>query len=259
MVGLCEGGNEPPGSLKATFARIGLRENPGKNLNQVTCPDQDSNRGHLVSRPDALTVTPRSLMLAGSEFQSLGRAIVKEDEYEEVRWDARSPDMNPIEHVWDMLGRCVKNRRPRPESLQELRRALGEEWELIPQEDIANKLRACQDTFFKCCRISFAPCLRPRRALPHSPLRSARFIRTPEHAARLSAVFGSLHAGTCDFSTREGLLPLCRTQDEIRLRIPAITAGGDHRANHTIPPFWLDDRPPLLRHVGVRSAAGWSV
>ncbi|KAJ4438114.1 hypothetical protein ANN_14053 [Periplaneta americana] len=41
------------------FARIGLRENPGKNLNQVTCPDQDSNPGHLVSRPDALTVTPQ--------------------------------------------------------------------------------------------------------------------------------------------------------------------------------------------------------
>ncbi|KAJ4426697.1 hypothetical protein ANN_26495 [Periplaneta americana] len=32
---------------------------------------------------------------------------------------------------------------------------------------------------------------------------------------------------------------------------------GDHRANHTIPPFWLDDRPPLLRHVGVKPAAGW--
>ncbi|KAJ4436500.1 hypothetical protein ANN_16531 [Periplaneta americana] len=28
-----------------------------------------------------------SLMLAGSKFQSLGMAIVKEDEYEEVRWD----------------------------------------------------------------------------------------------------------------------------------------------------------------------------
>ncbi|KAJ4439918.1 hypothetical protein ANN_08048 [Periplaneta americana] len=34
---------------------------------------------------------------------------------------------------------------------------------------------------------------------------------------------------------------------------------GDHRANHTIHPFWLDDRPPLLRHVDVRPAAGWSV
>ncbi|KAJ4439435.1 hypothetical protein ANN_07559 [Periplaneta americana] len=41
------------------FARIGLRENPGKKLNQVTCPDQDSNPGHLVSQPDALTVTPQ--------------------------------------------------------------------------------------------------------------------------------------------------------------------------------------------------------
>ncbi|KAJ4434364.1 hypothetical protein ANN_22923 [Periplaneta americana] len=41
------------------FARFGLRENPGKNLNQVTCPDRDSNPGHLVSQPDALTVTPQ--------------------------------------------------------------------------------------------------------------------------------------------------------------------------------------------------------
>ncbi|KAJ4452253.1 hypothetical protein ANN_03771 [Periplaneta americana] len=41
------------------FDRIGLRGNPGKNLNQATCPDRDSNPGHLVSRPDALTVTPQ--------------------------------------------------------------------------------------------------------------------------------------------------------------------------------------------------------
>ncbi|KAJ4435443.1 hypothetical protein ANN_18058 [Periplaneta americana] len=45
------------------FARIGLRENSGKNLNQVTCPDRDSNPGHLVSQPDALTVTPQILKL----------------------------------------------------------------------------------------------------------------------------------------------------------------------------------------------------
>ncbi|KAJ4426607.1 hypothetical protein ANN_26405 [Periplaneta americana] len=41
------------------FAYIGLRENPGKNLNQVTCPDRESNPGHLVSQPDLLTVTPQ--------------------------------------------------------------------------------------------------------------------------------------------------------------------------------------------------------
>ncbi|KAJ4444826.1 hypothetical protein ANN_06623 [Periplaneta americana] len=41
------------------FARTGLRVNPRKNLKQVTCLDRDSNPGHLVSRPDALTVTPQ--------------------------------------------------------------------------------------------------------------------------------------------------------------------------------------------------------
>ncbi|KAJ4446579.1 hypothetical protein ANN_13276 [Periplaneta americana] len=40
------------------FAHVGLRENPGKNLNQITCPDRESNPGHLVSLPDALAVTP---------------------------------------------------------------------------------------------------------------------------------------------------------------------------------------------------------
>ncbi|KAJ4428219.1 hypothetical protein ANN_24235 [Periplaneta americana] len=44
------------------FAHIGLRENPEKNLNQVTCPDRESNPGHLVSRLDALTATPQHLI-----------------------------------------------------------------------------------------------------------------------------------------------------------------------------------------------------
>ncbi|KAJ4430181.1 hypothetical protein ANN_22391 [Periplaneta americana] len=55
-------GEMSPGSSTESypaFAHIGLRENPGKNLNQVTCPDRESNSGHLVSRPDALTVTPQ--------------------------------------------------------------------------------------------------------------------------------------------------------------------------------------------------------
>ncbi|KAJ4436836.1 hypothetical protein ANN_16968 [Periplaneta americana] len=35
-----------------TFAHIGLRENPGKTLNQVTCPDRELNLGQLVSRSE---------------------------------------------------------------------------------------------------------------------------------------------------------------------------------------------------------------
>ncbi|GFW19627.1 transposable element Tcb1 transposase [Trichonephila clavipes] len=50
-----------------------------------------------------------------------------------MEWPASSPDMNPIEHVWDALGRRVAGHQPPPQTLQELERALLEEWDRIPQ------------------------------------------------------------------------------------------------------------------------------
>ncbi|GFX78874.1 transposable element Tcb2 transposase [Trichonephila clavipes] len=49
-----------------------------------------------------------------------------------MEWPACSPDMNPIAHVWDALGRRVAGLHP-PQTLQELERALLEEWDRIPQ------------------------------------------------------------------------------------------------------------------------------
>ncbi|GFV58828.1 transposable element Tcb2 transposase [Trichonephila clavipes] len=40
--------------------------------------------------------------------------------------------MNPIEHVWEALGRRVAGLQPPPQTLQELERALLEEWDRIP-------------------------------------------------------------------------------------------------------------------------------
>ncbi|GFU47609.1 transposable element Tcb2 transposase [Trichonephila clavipes] len=45
-----------------------------------------------------------------------------------MEWPTCSPDMNPIEHVWDDLGRRVAGRQPAPQTLQELERTLLEEW-----------------------------------------------------------------------------------------------------------------------------------
>lgn len=53
-------------------------------------------------------------------------------------WPALSPDANPIEHVWDMLGRRMRSRVPAPLTLNQLQEALLEEWELIPQQDISH-------------------------------------------------------------------------------------------------------------------------
>ncbi|GFX61706.1 transposable element Tcb2 transposase [Trichonephila clavipes] len=50
-----------------------------------------------------------------------------------MEWPASSPNMNTIEHVWDALGRRVAGRQTPPQTLQELERALLEEWDSIPQ------------------------------------------------------------------------------------------------------------------------------
>ncbi|GFW74931.1 transposable element Tcb2 transposase [Trichonephila clavipes] len=47
---------------------------------------------------------------------------------------AYSPNLNPIEHVWDALGRRIAARLHHPENTQQLKQMLIEEWVLLPQE-----------------------------------------------------------------------------------------------------------------------------
>ena len=51
-------------------------------------------------------------------------------------WPACSPDMNPIEHCWDQLGRAVRKRIQPGDTLADIRRYLTEEWPNIPQARI---------------------------------------------------------------------------------------------------------------------------
>ncbi|GFV56953.1 epithelial splicing regulatory protein 1 [Trichonephila clavipes] len=51
---------------------------------------------------------------------------------------AYSSNLNPMEHVWDMLGRRIAARQPPPICLPEFRRALFNEWCNIPQDQIDN-------------------------------------------------------------------------------------------------------------------------
>nr|CAH7725722.1 unnamed protein product [Callosobruchus chinensis] len=55
-----------------------------------------------------------------------------------LEWPAMSPDMNPIENMWDYVSRAIFNQNNPPRSTQELIVVAAEEWDNIPQEVINN-------------------------------------------------------------------------------------------------------------------------
>ncbi|GFV37923.1 transposable element Tcb2 transposase [Trichonephila clavipes] len=57
-------------------------------------------------------------------------------------WPARSPDLNPIENVWDVLGRQVADRNYPPTNKTTLIRALTDEWDKLPQQLLDNVVQS---------------------------------------------------------------------------------------------------------------------
>ena len=51
---------------------------------------------------------------------------------EELDWPAQSPDLNPIEHLWDELERRLRTRSNRSTSVPDVTNALVAEWKQIP-------------------------------------------------------------------------------------------------------------------------------
>ena len=60
-----------------------------------------------------------------------------------INWVPYSPDFNPIEHLWDILGRRVARREPQTRG--ELIRILQEEWKVIPQAAIRELIRSMRN------------------------------------------------------------------------------------------------------------------
>ena len=61
---------------------------------------------------------------------------------EVLGWPSLSPDLSPIEHLWDELGRRVYLRDPPPTNVNELRTALLQERQRISQGTIRTLIRS---------------------------------------------------------------------------------------------------------------------
>ncbi|GFX80736.1 transposable element Tc3 transposase [Trichonephila clavipes] len=72
--------------------------------------------------------------------------FLETENIQHMSWPANSPDLNPIEHASDMLGRQIAALSHPPISVTELKRALQEAWNrLSPQfiGSIVNRCAAC--------------------------------------------------------------------------------------------------------------------
>ena len=76
-------------------------------------------------------------------FFTYGRSpLVVVQGVEVLDWPSRSPDLNPIEHIWDELGRLVRHQVNPLQTLRDLERALVEQWRRLPQAVFTNVLRS---------------------------------------------------------------------------------------------------------------------
>uniref|UniRef100_A0A673VX21 Transposase Tc1-like domain-containing protein n=1 Tax=Salmo trutta TaxID=8032 RepID=A0A673VX21_SALTR len=96
-------------------------------------------------RPYAGAVGPGLLLMqdnARPHVAGVCQQFLQEEGIDAMDWPARSPDLNPIEHIWDIMSRSIHQRHVAPQTVQELADALVQVWEEIPQETICHLIRS---------------------------------------------------------------------------------------------------------------------
>ena len=108
-------------------------------------------KGAKVSRRDPTVSSPSTHQHADKVFQHdnarphTARATVgflANHNVTVLPWPSKSPDLNPIENLWDQLDKRVRMRQPAPQTLLQLQQALQEEWQRIPQVQIQRLIQS---------------------------------------------------------------------------------------------------------------------
>lgn len=126
------------------FARGGI--NAQRYLNEVIIP---------FVRPYAGAVGEHFVLMDDNAPIHRARAVnnfLEEEGIVRMEWPARSPDLNPIEHLWDQLQRAVRALPNPPQTVQQLAQALQRAWGDIAQEAIRRLIRSMPRRCRECVR-----------------------------------------------------------------------------------------------------------
>jgi hypothetical protein len=127
--------------LKIVQGTLNAVKYRGDNLDPIVLPfQQQRNFDHVIQHDNARCHMAR-----------VCQDFLNENHIRVLPWPALSPDLSPIKHLWDELGRRVRHYQNLPETLQEQRDALVEQHPTSLYSTIdwfyASELRSC-----RCCK-----------------------------------------------------------------------------------------------------------
>ena len=108
-------------------------------LRPIVLPFVQQNQGTLFQQDNA---TPHTAVVT--------RNFLNNNNVNVLPWPARSPDLSPIEHLWDHLGRRVQQRQHPPQTRNALAQALQEEWRRIPYHVIRRLVHSARRRVAAC-------------------------------------------------------------------------------------------------------------
>ena len=76
--------------------------------------------------------------------------FLRHQNVQRMHWPSKSPDMAPIEHLWDVLGHRVRDNHPPPANVAQLSQFLLHEWEMIPQVTLQTLVQSMRQRYLEC-------------------------------------------------------------------------------------------------------------
>ena len=96
-------------------------------------------------RPYPGAIGPNFILMDDNARPHRARVVneyLQNETIERMDWPARSPDLNPIEHAWDMLQTAISARPVQARNIEELRQALIQEWTNLDQNRLIRLIQS---------------------------------------------------------------------------------------------------------------------
>jgi hypothetical protein len=101
----------------------------GKTTSDSYTPTPTSSCAqNVVDLKWSASLAPNPCTAVGRDRALIAQHFLQQEAVQTIPWPAMSPDMNPIEHVWNFIGRNINQHYPKCQNIDELRTAILQEW-----------------------------------------------------------------------------------------------------------------------------------